>query len=248
MGVEGGHRARGQAGLGAVGAAGQDDGHARAEHDAGGLGVGQEAEVLGQHVAGFQVRHHQDLRAAGHRRDDALDLRGLGADGVVQRQRAVQYAALDLAAVGHLAQRGRLQRAGNAGHDLFDRRQDGHARLAQPQAEMQRDRVAHDVGLGFQVGEDVDGRIGDEQRLGIGGHVHDEHMADAALGAQPGVARHDLVHQFVGMQAALHQQAGLPAAHQLDRGGGRGVAVRRIDDGRPAQVQAAALGHAIRRS
>lgn len=68
-------------------------------------------------------------------------------------------------------------------------------------------------------------------------------MADAALGAQPGVARHDLVHQFVGMQAALHQQAGLPAAHQLDRGGGRGVAVRRIDDGRPAQVQAAALGH-----
>lgn len=169
----------------AVRAAGQDDGHARAQHDAGGLGIGQEGEVLGQHVAGLQVRHHQHLGHARHVRAYALDAGRVRADGVVQRQRAVQQAAGDLAAVGHLAQRGRLNGAGNAGRDLFHRRQDGHARLAQAQPVMQVDHVADDVGLGFQVGEDVDRRVGDEQRFRVGGHFHDEHMADAAAAARP---------------------------------------------------------------
>ena len=32
------------------------------EHEAGGVGIRKEGQVLGQHVAGLEVRHHQDLR------------------------------------------------------------------------------------------------------------------------------------------------------------------------------------------
>ena len=60
--------------LAAVGAAGQDDRHPGAEHDAGGVGVGEEGQFLGQHVAGLDVGHQQDVGVAGDRRDDALGL------------------------------------------------------------------------------------------------------------------------------------------------------------------------------
>ena len=43
----------------------------------------------------------------------------------------------------------------------------------------------------------------------VGRHVHDEDVADAAAGAQPGLARDDRAEQLVGVQAALHQQLGL---------------------------------------
>ena len=76
----------------AVGAAGQDDRHARAEHDAGGVGAGQEGQALGQHVAGLEVGHDQHVGAPGDRRDDVLDRRRLEADRVVERQRPVEHA------------------------------------------------------------------------------------------------------------------------------------------------------------
>ena len=78
-------------------------GHARAEHDAGGVGAGQERQALGQHVAGLEVGHDQHVGPAGDRRDDVLDRGGLEADGVVEGQRAVEDGAGDLAAIGHLA-------------------------------------------------------------------------------------------------------------------------------------------------
>ena len=98
-----------------VGPRGQDDRHARAEHDAGGIGVGEERQVLGQHVAGFEVGHDQDLRLSGDRRIDALDARGFGADRVVEGERPIEDAARDLAAISHLAERRRLDRRRNFG-------------------------------------------------------------------------------------------------------------------------------------
>ena len=60
----------------AVGAAGQDDRHARAEDETRAVRVGQEAELLGQHVARLEIRHEEDVRIAGDLRFDALDPRG----------------------------------------------------------------------------------------------------------------------------------------------------------------------------
>ena len=46
----------------------------------------------------------------------------------------------------------------------------------------------------------------------------------------PDVAGHDGAHQFVGVQAALHQRLGRACSDQLDRLGGRVVAVLRVDE------------------
>ena len=68
----------------------------------------------------------------------------------------------------------------------------------------------------------------------IGRHVHDEHVADAASGAQPGFAGNDRAEKLVGVQASFHQQLGLALAHELDGFGRRRVTVRHVDDpGRP---------------
>ena len=142
MGVERRHRAGGHPGADIVGPAGQDDRHPRAEHDAGGVGVGHERQVLGQHVAGLEIGHHQDLRLARHRRDDALDPRGLRADRVVQRQRAVEDAALDLAAIGHLAQGGGIE-ASRPGSSVPG---DGQQRDLQRLMVVLRAALAHDLG------------------------------------------------------------------------------------------------------
>ena len=94
------------------------------------------------------------------------------------------------------------------GHGL-DGGEDRDPRRAEPDLREQIDRVLNDVALGVEIGKDVDRRVGDEQRLGIGRHVHDEDMTDAPRGAQAGLARRHLAHQLVGVQAALHQQLAL---------------------------------------
>ena len=60
----------------------------------------------------------------------------------------------------------------------------------------------------------------------MGRHVHDEDMADAPRGTKAGRRGRDRPHQFVGMQAALHQEFALAGADQLDALGGRVLAVR----------------------
>jgi hypothetical protein len=42
----------------------------------------------------------------------------------------------------------------------------------------------HDVPLGLEIGKDIDGGIGDEKRVRMGRHVHDEDVGDVARCAQ----------------------------------------------------------------
>ena len=94
----------------AVGAAGEDDRHRRAEREPRGFRMRHENQLLGQHVAGFDVRHDQDFGMAGHQRGDALGLGRLDVDGIVHGERTIDDAAPDLAALGHLG-RARRRRA-----------------------------------------------------------------------------------------------------------------------------------------
>lgn len=98
------------------------------------------------------------------------------------------------------------------------------------------DRVLRDVGLLFERRTDIDGGVGDEQRLGVSRHVHDEHVAQAPPGAQPRVGAHHLRQQLVGMQAALHQRLRVARAHQLDGARRRRMTVRRIHETIAGQV------------
>ena len=58
-------RAAGDARPHAVGAAGENDRNAGAEHEAGAVGVGEEAELLGEDVAGLEIGREQDVGIAG---------------------------------------------------------------------------------------------------------------------------------------------------------------------------------------
>ena len=146
-----------------------------------------------------------------------LILRRLGIDRVVERERTVEDPAGDLAAVRHLAERRRLDGRGDLGGDGLDRRQDRDPRGAKADLRVKVDRVLDDVALGIEIGSDIDRRIGDEQRVRMGRHVHDEHMADPPRGAQAGRGGRNRPHQFVGVQAALHQQFALGLVNELNR-------------------------------
>ena len=108
---------------------------------------------------------------------------------------------------------------------------------AKPQRLRQIDRVLHDIDLAGEVGGDVDGGVGDDQRVLVAGHIHHEAMADAARRADAGLARDDRAHQLVGMKAALHQGFGLALAHEFDGLVGGVVAVRGGHEGECRDVQ-----------
>ena len=56
------------------------------------VGLRHERQVLGQHVAGFEIGHHQNLGTSGDFGLDALDPGRLWIDGIVERQRTVEHA------------------------------------------------------------------------------------------------------------------------------------------------------------
>ena len=59
------NRATGDSGANPVGATCQDDRHPRAQNETGAVGVRQEAELLGEHVARLEVRNQEDVGIAG---------------------------------------------------------------------------------------------------------------------------------------------------------------------------------------
>ena len=168
IGHERGHGAGGQPGDRRVGPAGEDDRHAGAEHDAGGIGIGQEGQALGEHVAGLEIRNDEDIGLPGHRRLDLLDLRGTEIDGVVERQRPIEDPARDLPAVGHLAQSRGLDGRGHLRVDGLHRRQDRHPHRIDPQRMGEIDGVLDDVDLVLQRRRDVHRGIGDDERVSHG--------------------------------------------------------------------------------
>src|SRR5690606_9857688 len=92
VGIHGCDGAGCELGIQTVGPAGQDDGYAGAQHNARCRSAAEKGQILGQHVACFQIRHHQDLRPARHFGIDSLDARRFRTDGVVQRQWAIKHA------------------------------------------------------------------------------------------------------------------------------------------------------------
>ena len=80
-------------------------------------------KILGQHVAGLEIRHYQNLRPPRDLRFNSLDSRRFPVDGIVERQRPVEQSARDLSAVRHLAECGGLDRRRDLGGDSLDCRE-----------------------------------------------------------------------------------------------------------------------------
>ena len=157
------------------------------------------------------------------------------ADGVVERQWTIEQATPDLPALGHLAQRGRVERRLHLRIDRLDGGQDRDLRFLDTEGHGEIDGVLADIDLVLQRRRDVDRRVGDHQDLVVRRDVHDEHVADASAGAQPRLLGHDGTQQLVAVQAAFHQQLGLALSNQFDRFCRRGMTVRRVDNPKPAE-------------
>ena len=237
------HRARRDACLARVGAAGQHDRHARTEHDAGARRAAEVLELLREHVAALEVGHDQDVGGTGDIGNDPLGARGGSGHGVVESERPVDDGAFDLAAVGHLAQRRGIQRGRHVRIDGLDRGEDSHARPLDAERMGKVDRVAHDVCLLRQRRRDVERRVGDDERPRVGGRLHQEAMAHATAGAQR--TADDRAHQFVGMQAALHQRFDLAFECQLDGALGGGLGVRHVLDRNAVDLQTGLVGNGL---
>ena len=194
------------------------------------LALAMIGEIFRQHVAGLKVRHHQYLRLAGDGGLDAFNSGGLRVDGVVERQRSVEQPTGNLAAICHLAQRRGFNGRGNLGRYRFDGRQNRYPRRAETNPHPEIDRILDDVALAIEVGENVDRRVGDEQGLGVSGHIDHEHVADAPVGAQARRFCGNAAHQFVGMKAALHQQLALGLVDQFHGHGRGGFTMSGVDD------------------
>jgi hypothetical protein len=78
--------------------------------------------------------------------------------------------------------------------------------------------------------------------MGQRGYIHDKAMADAAARAHAALHADHLAHQFVRMQATLHERFGLTDADQFNGFGGSGMAVRNVNNRYSADIQAATLG------
>src|SRR6516162_10427675 len=127
------------------------------------------------------------------------------AAGAIESKRPVENTAGDLAAIGHLAERGGVNRGWNFGSHGRDRRENGDPRGAQTDLREQVDRVLDDVALGLKVRKDIDSGICDEKSVGMVRYIHDEDMADPARGTQPRCAGGHRAHELIRMQAALHR-------------------------------------------
>ena len=136
----------------------------------------------------------------------------------------------DLPPVGHLAQRRRVDRRGDFRRHRLHSRKDGHLGQRPAEAMRQVNRVLADISLVFQRRSDVDRRVGDHQRLRIGGHRHDEGVADPPAGPQPGGRGDHGAHQLIGVEAPLHQRLGAGRANQFDRLGCRRVGIGYVFD------------------
>src|SRR6516162_6112912 len=102
-----------------------------AKHQTSRIRLRQEDQVFCQHVAGFEVRHDQDLCFAGDRRLNALNSCRFRTYRIIERQRAVDNRIGNLFAVGHFAQRRRIDRRWDFRGDGLNGGKDGHSRRAE---------------------------------------------------------------------------------------------------------------------
>ena len=161
--------------------------------------------MLGENVPGFQIRRQKNVWIACDIRVDALGLCRLLTDRVVKRQWAIQKGFSDLSALGHFAKSSGIDGGWHFRGHRFNRGKDGDLRSFQTQRDGEVDGVLADIYLVLQRGRNIDRPVGNDQHLVIGRNIHDEYVTDTARGAQPSVTGDDCTHQFIGVQAALHE-------------------------------------------
>ena len=109
-------------------------------------------------------------------------------------------------------------------------RKDRNPHVRHIQRSRKINRILHNVDLVLQRRRNVNRGVGDNQRIRMARHVHDEAMADAARRAYAPFARHHCSHYLVRMEAALHQSLGFAITRKLDGFCCGIVTVQRVHD------------------
>jgi len=91
--------------------------------------MADEGQLPGQHVAGVDPGHDEDVRMPGHAALQVPGTRGAHVAALSIAQRPVDQSALDLAALRHLRRQRRVLRGPDRGIDRLDRRQYANARF-----------------------------------------------------------------------------------------------------------------------
>src|SRR5215204_4063879 len=159
------------AGSDTVGTTRQDNRHPRAQYETGAVRVGEEAELLGEYVAGLEIGHEENVGISRYVRANAFDVGGLPADRIVECQWAVEDGEFDLAAVGHFAKRRGVDGGGHLRVHGLDGGKNGDFGSSDAKRNGEVDGVLADVEFIFQRGRDVDGRVGNNEHLVIGRNV-----------------------------------------------------------------------------
>jgi hypothetical protein len=146
-----------------LGAAGEDDRHLCADDNSGQVRATEIFQLLGEHIARFEVRHKQDVSISGDGRFQLFHQGGFLAHRGIEGERSIENRPSNLAAVRHLAQCGRIQRRNDFGIDRLDRRHDRHLREQHTKHVGEFDRVLHDIDFVFKIGVDIDRGIGDQE-------------------------------------------------------------------------------------
>src|SRR5262245_4700033 len=230
IGIEHCSRARCHAASDRICAGRQNDRDARAQNHARRIGLGKEDEILGEHIAGLQVRDDENLRSARNLRLDSLDLCCRWVDRVVESKRSIKNAIGNLSSIRHLAERRCLDRRWDLRRYRLDGREDCDPRFAETNQCEKVNCILNDVPLGIEIRKDVDRRISDEERLRMARHVHNENVADPPCRSQTGAGTGDCSHELIGMQAALHEQLAFRFMDQLNCFDSGRLAVARVHD------------------
>ena len=116
--------------------------------------------------------------------------------------------------------------------------------VPRPTVREQIDGVLHDVALGIEIGKDVDRGVGDEKRLRIGRHVHDEDVTDAPRRAQARLSR-EVTARISSSVCRLPfiRSSPLDLADQLDCLCCGRLTVRRVDELIASDIDPVLLGH-----
>ena len=149
------------------------------------------------------------------RRDNSLGLGGLHGDGLIEGERAIEDTAGDLAAIGHFAQGRRISVDLIFGDTVSIAERDRDFRAREAECVRKLDGVLNNVNFVFERRVDVDGCISHKQRPRVVGSIDDEDVADPPGGPQLFLVD-DRTHEFIGVEAALHQRVDLAIARQHD--------------------------------
>ena len=158
----------------------------------------------------------EDVRVARDFGLDALVLGRVRRDGVVERERAVDDAALDLSAAVHLREQRGVDGRRHVGVDYLDGGESGDLRAGDAEGVRELDDVLDDVDLDLDVGIHVEGGVGDEEYAVVALDLVDVDVGEGLSAAEALFLVEDAAQEVRGGDHALHDYLGLTGRDELD--------------------------------